>query len=55
MSFRTDVFVERHFVWIGVSRSINRLTHNTELKSLRADLIDPIIDQSYQSQLLLFE
>jgi hypothetical protein len=50
MSFRTKVFVECDFVWIRMSASVSLLNHSREMEGSRANLINPIVDQSYRSQ-----
>ena len=49
MSFRTKVFVECDFVWIRMSASVSLLNHSREMEGSRANLINPIVDQSYRS------
>lgn len=50
MPFRTEVFVERQFVRIRMPGSVSASIQNNNINILRANLIDPVIDQSYQSQ-----
>jgi hypothetical protein len=47
MPFRTEVFMECDFMRIRMPASVSWLNHNREMKGLRVNLIDPVIDQSY--------
>ena len=42
--------MERYFVRKCVSVSVTGVIYRREMKCLRANLIDPVIDQSYWSQ-----